>query len=94
MTAAIGKGSCSPCCNDWKLKIKKLWENYQEIVTSIRAGNVSYYPDGQGQISLPGILSDVYLYNMMSYFTLVIDTDLSTMNLEDKTSYWTLTIQT
>ena len=89
----VGKGACDPCCNDWKLKIKELWENYQEIVKSIKADGTSYYPDGQGQVNLPGILSDLELVNMGSYWSAVIDTNVSSISLTDKTTYWTLEVE-
>ena len=89
----IGKGACDPCANDWKLKIKELWERYQEIVRSIKADGRTYYPDGQGQVELPGILSDVILTDMTSYYNLTIDTEVSVLNLVDQTTYWQLTIE-
>lgn len=85
---------CDPCSSDWKAKIAELWEKYQNVVKVISAEGTLYYPDGDGKVSLPGILSDVFLYDMASYFTLIIDTDVSTMNLIDKTNYWQLTIET
>ena len=89
----IGKGACDPCANDWKLMIKDIWAKVQTIVTSIRADGKTYYPDGNGQIALPGILSDVILTDMTSYYNLTIDTEVSVLNLVDQTTYWQLTIE-
>lgn len=88
-----GKGACDPCCNDWKLKIKELWENYQEIVKSIKADNQTFYPDGQGQVVIPGMLSDLELVDMGTYWNAVVDVDISSISLTDKTTYWTLEVE-
>lgn len=85
--------SCEPCgCDSWKMKIKELWENYQEVVRSIRAGDTSYYPDGDGQVSLPGILSDVQLTDMFNFWIMSIDTQVSSLTLTDNTTYYTLEV--
>ena len=43
---------CDPCCNDWKEKIKFLWERYAYVVRSIKLNNEVKWPDGEGQIDL------------------------------------------
>ena len=80
-------------CGDWKSMLRQLWEKYQNVVSSIRADGRSYYPDGEGQVELPGILSDVILTDMTSYYNLTIDTEVSVLNLVDKTTYWELKIE-
>ena len=87
----IGKGACDPCANDWKLKIKELWEKYQNVVKSIKADNQTYYPDGQGQVSIPG-LAEASIIDMSSYYILTLASDIPAANLTDKTTYWTLQI--
>ena len=43
---------CDPCCNDWKEKIKFLWERYAYTVRSIKLNGTVKWPDGDGQIDL------------------------------------------
>ena len=88
----IGKGACDPCASDWKLKIKELWENYQEIVKSIKADGTSYYPDGQGQVNLPGMLAGMSVVDFVDFYTLTVASNIPTANLTDQTTYWTLQI--
>ena len=89
----IGKGACDTCANDWKLKIKELWEKYQNVVKAIKADGKTFYPDGQGQVILPGMLSDLELVDMETYWYAVIDTEISSISLTDKTTYWTLEVE-
>ena len=80
------------CCNDWKNKLQELWEKYQGVVRSVKAGGTAYYPDGDGQVSMPGILSDIELVDMGTYWNAAIDTEISSISLTDNTSYWTLEV--
>lgn len=50
---------CDPCCNDWKEKIKFLWEKYREAVRSIKLNGTVHWPDGEGQIDLGEIEADI-----------------------------------
>lgn len=50
---------CDPCCNDWKEKIKFLWERYAYAVRSIKLNGEVKWPDGDGQIDLGTIEADV-----------------------------------
>ena len=43
---------CDPCCNDWKEKLKYLWERYANTVRSIKLNGAVKWPDGDGQIDL------------------------------------------
>lgn len=87
------KGACDPCCNDWKMRIKELWEKYQGVVTSIKASNKTYYPDGAGQVALPGMLTDLELVDMGTYWNAVIETDISSISLTDNGTYWELMVE-
>lgn len=80
------------CCSDWKSIIKELWAKYQNVITKIKAGGKTFYPDGDGQVELPGMLTDLELVDMGTYWNAVIDTDISSISLTDKTTYWTLAI--
>lgn len=80
------------CCSDWKSIIKELWAKYQNMVTSIKADGKTFYPDGNGQVSMPGLLTDLELVDMGAYWNAVIDTDISTITLTDETDYWTLAV--
>ena len=80
------------CCSDWKSVIKELWAKYQNVVTKIKADGNTYYPDSDGQVELPGMLTDLELVDMGEYWNAVIDTDISTISLTDETDYWTLAI--
>ena len=81
------------CCSDWKSVIKELWAKYQNVITKIKADGKTYYPDGDGQVELPGILSDLELVDMGEYWNAVIDTSISSISLTDKTNYWTLAVE-
>lgn len=86
--------SCEPCgCDSWKMKIKELWENYQEVVRSIRADDTTYYPDGDGQVSLPGILANASLTNMATYWLFSVNADAEELSLTDNTTYYTLEVE-
>lgn len=50
---------CEPCgCNDWKAKIKELWEKYQGCVRGVKAGSITAYPDGDGIADIDGAITD------------------------------------
>lgn len=73
--------------------LRQLWEKYQNAVRSIKADGRSFYPDGEGQVDLPGMLSDLELVDMGTYWNAVIDTNISSISLTDKTTYWTLEVE-
>lgn len=83
----IGKGACDPCANDWKLKIKDLWENYQEVIKKVRFNGTDYTPDGQGKVTinyspdLSDYVTDEELQTAIQYF--VTESELTTA-LADK----------
>ena len=85
-------GGCDPCKTDWKSKINELWERYQDVVRTVQVSNVKRYPDGDGNVTIPGLVSDVLLTDMQTYYNLTIDTDIANVGLTDMTSYWNLTI--
>ena len=75
----IGKGACDPCANDWKLKIKQLWERYQEVIKGVRAGNVTAYPDGNGIANLDNAIDVSIAQQIPNYLDdYVTDEDLAT----------------
>ena len=61
------RGGCDPCRNDWKNKISQLWENYQDVVKSVEINGNRNYPDGSGNVSIPGLVSDLLLTDMQTY---------------------------
>ena len=81
------------CCSDWKSVIKELWAKYQNVITKIKADGNTYYPDGDGQVTLPGILSDVQLMDMLNFWIMSIDTEVSSLTLTDNTTYYTLEVE-
>ena len=86
--------SCEPCgCDSWKMKIKELWENYQEVVRSIHADDTTYYPDGDGQVTLPGILANASLTDMATYWLFSVNADAEELSLTDNTTYYTLEVE-
>ena len=85
--------ACDPCCNDWKEKLKFLWERYREVVRAVKADARTYWPDGEGIVTLPGILSIVQLTDMQTYWLFSVDVDADELSLTDKTTYWTLEVQ-
>jgi len=87
----IRKKDCCGC-GDWKSMLKELWEKYQGAVRSIKAAGQSFYPDGDGQVDLPGMLTDLELVDMGTYWNAVIDTDISSISLTDEGTYWELSI--
>lgn len=93
MVRRKGAECCDPCGNDWKNIVKQLWEKYQEIVRGIRADGREYWPDGSGMVELPGILSDIELVDMGSYWNAVIDTSISSISLSEDTGYWVLEVE-
>lgn len=80
-------------CGDWKSMLRQLWEKYQNVVKRIKADGKTFYPDGDGEVVLPGMLSDLELVDMGTYWYAVIDTTISSISLTDKTSYWTLEVE-
>ena len=86
------RGACDPCRNDWKNKINQLWENYQEVVKSIKTDGTTYYPDGQGQVDLPGFLAGMTVVDLVDFYTLTVASNIPTANLTDQTTYWRLHI--
>ena len=78
-------------CGDWKSMLRQLWEKYQNVVKSIKADNQTYYPDGDGQVSIPG-LAEASIIELPDYYILTLASDIPTANLTDKTTYWTLQI--
>lgn len=81
------------CCSDWKNIIKELWANYQNMITSVKAGAVVAYPDGNGQVDLDnaiaaevasqiakdleGYVTDDELSEAIQYFVTQSDIDTS-----------------
>lgn len=85
-------GGCDPCRTDWKSKINDLWERYQEVVKSVQINDVRRYPDGSGNVTIPGLVSDLLLTDMQTYYNLTIDTDIANVGLSATPTYWNLTI--
>lgn len=83
---------CDPCKSDWKAKIAELWAEYQEVVKSVQINDVRRYPDGDGNVNIPGLVSDLLLTNMQTYYNLTIDTDIANVDLSATPTYWNLTI--
>lgn len=50
---------CDPCRNDWKEKINQLWNNYQDVVKSITLNGTRKTPDGQGNVDLGTVETEV-----------------------------------
>ena len=84
--------ACDPCCNDWKEKLKFLWEKYREAVRGIKAGAQTFYPDGEGIVTMPGVPTDIDLYDEGTHWVAVIDTESSRISLTDLNDYWRVTI--
>ena len=63
------------------------------MITKIKADGNTYYPDGDGQVTLPGILSDVQLMDMLNFWIMSIDTEVSSLTLTDNTTYYTLEVE-
>lgn len=84
---------CDPCANDWKLKIRELWEKYQTTIRTIMMGGVEYNPDGDGRVVLPVTenVSGVALLDMSSYWTLNAFND-DIVRLTDNDTYWTMEV--
>lgn len=84
---------CDPCANDWKLKIRELWERYQTTIRTIMMGGVEYNPDGDGRVVLPlqEIVAGVALTDMSDYWSLTTIND-DIMKLTDKVTYWTMEV--
>ena len=62
------KGLCDPCANDWKQKIKVLWERYNEVVTAVQVNGKRYYPNGDGLVMYD---QNTEVIDQLTYFTLV-----------------------
>ena len=88
----IRKKDCCGC-GDWKSMLKELWEKYQGAVRSVKAGQQTFYPDGDGQVDMPGMLTDLELVDMGTYWNAVIETEISSISLTDKDTYWELMIE-
>lgn len=85
---------CDPCANDWKLKIRELWERYNQTIKTIMMGGVEYHPDGDGRVVLPWqeeSVTGVTIYNMTDYWRLVAYND-DIITLTNKTTYWTMEV--
>ena len=89
MGKVIGKDCC---CNDWKSVIKQLWENYQDIVKSVKIAGTQYYPDGDGMVNIPGALSDgVTLTQYPTYYNLKV-LDIGNTTLYDLGTYYAIEV--
>lgn len=87
------KSDYDPCGNDWKEKIKYLWQNYREVVKAVRLNGATRYPDGTGLANLGWLAEDdVDLTDQQTYYTLTIYENTKIVALENKTAYWELTI--
>ena len=84
---------CDPCKSDWKARINELWAKYQNVVKSVMMGGKAYYPDGDGQITLPvhENVSGVALLDMTTYWTLNAFND-DIVKLTDNSTYWTIEV--
>ena len=63
------KGVDDCCCNDWKNKIKELWEKYQDVVRGVKFGdNPVSWPDGDGivQVDTEGLIDVDHTLNKNS----------------------------
>ena len=85
--------TCDPCCNDWKEKLKFLWEQYSSVVKSIRIDAKSYYPDGQGQVRLPTLVKDldVRIIPEDDHYILAV-ADITYVTLTDMDGYYNLRV--
>lgn len=92
MTVTRKGNGCDPCCNDWKEKLKFLWEKYREAVRGIKADNETYWPDGEGIVNMPGLLSAIKLTDLDGYYNLMIANDIEALRLIERSTYWTLTV--
>lgn len=85
--------ACDPCCNDWKEKIKYLWQNYREVVKAIRLNGSTKYPNGDGLADLGWLVDeDVDLTDNETFYTLTIYKNSELASLVDMRTYWELTI--
>lgn len=85
--------TCDPCCNDWKEKIKYLWQNYREVVKGVRLNGSTRYPDGQGIANMGWLTEDdVDLTDNETFYTLTIYENTKIVALSDMSGYWALTI--
>ena len=85
--------ACDPCCNDWKEKIKYLWQNYREVVKGVKLNGSTSYPDGQGIANMGWLVDeDVDLTDNETFYTLTIYRNSELAALVDMSSYWELTI--
>lgn len=84
---------CDPCANDWKLKIRELWERYQTTIRTIMMGGKEYKPDGDGRVvlPLPEPVNGVALYDLTDYWSLYTAND-DIVKLTDKGTYWTMEV--
>ena len=84
---------CDPCANDWKLKIRELWERYQTTIRTIMMGGKEYKPDGDGRVvlPLPEPVNGVALYDLTDYWSLYTAND-DIVTLTDKGTYWTMEV--
>ena len=80
--------ACDPCCNDWKEKLKFLWENYHEVVKQINVNGLrDYYPDGIGKVSIetwPTVIDHD------DYYTLIAIVEAYQSELIDCGTFWLL----
>ena len=89
----MGKIIGNDCCSsDWKNIVKQLWAKYQNVVKSIRVDQRNYYPDGDGQIRMDGILTGMSIVGYIGFYSLTVADDIPTANLKDMTNYFQLTI--
>lgn len=84
---------CDPCKSDWKAKINELWAKYQNVVKSIGFMYNTYYPDGDGKVTLPNIdiTGGVGLLDNTTFWTLITSPDGNAI-LTDKTTYYQLDV--
>ena len=89
----MGKIIGNDCCSsDWKNIVKQLWANYQNVVKSIKVDQKNYYPDGDGQIAMDGVLTGMSVVDFIDFYTLTVADNIPTANLKDLTNYFQLTI--
>lgn len=86
----IDKGQCG--CNNWIDVVKDLWQKMQGVVRSIVADGMTFNPDGNGRVTMPGILSDIRLTSMPEYWIMSIDKSISDVILIDEGTYYTLEV--